>query len=107
MIVVGAGAAGISAAANLIKGGLNVLLLESRDRVGGRVHSKQIKAGTFIELGANWQAIEKQHNLQELVDRFDFKRTPTYDKGKAVVWTAKGEKKKKGDGMVEMDRMYE
>ncbi|HEX2155585.1 MAG TPA: FAD-dependent oxidoreductase, partial [Actinomycetes bacterium] len=40
--VVGAGFAGLAAAAALAEGGLEPLVLESRDRVGGRVHSRRL-----------------------------------------------------------------
>jgi monoamine oxidase len=39
VIVIGAGAAGLAAAAELARGGLSVTVLEARDRVGGRVHT--------------------------------------------------------------------
>lgn len=38
-IVVGAGFTGLSAALELVEAGLDVLLLEARDRVGGKVES--------------------------------------------------------------------
>ena len=37
VIVIGAGAAGLMAAGELLEAGLRVTLLESRDRVGGRI----------------------------------------------------------------------
>ena len=56
MVVVGAGAAGLAAAAQLVKMGFKVTQLEARDRVGGRVYSQRIstKHGTCsVELGAD------------------------------------------------------
>jgi phytoene dehydrogenase-like protein len=38
-IVIGAGAAGLRAAVALRKAGRQVLVLEARDRIGGRVHT--------------------------------------------------------------------
>jgi len=38
-IVVGAGVAGLTAAALLVRSGSRVLVLEGRDRIGGRVHT--------------------------------------------------------------------
>jgi len=67
VIVVGAGAAGLHTAGILKARGLNVLCLEARDRVGGRVFSQPIGEGQFIELGAQWMAFEGQHRLQRLV----------------------------------------
>ena len=54
-IVIGAGAAGLAAARSLARRSLRVLLLEARDRVGGRVWSRPI-AGTqtLAEMGAEF-----------------------------------------------------
>jgi monoamine oxidase len=52
--VIGAGIAGLSAAQRLKAAGAEVVVLEARDRVGGRVHSGVNSAGTTIENGATW-----------------------------------------------------
>lgn len=52
-IVVGAGLAGLAAAARLAGAGRSVLLLEARDRIGGRVLTAR-PAGCAIELGAEF-----------------------------------------------------
>jgi monoamine oxidase len=54
-IVIGAGAAGLRAGAALQKAGRKVLVLEARDRIGGRIHSVDDReAGTTLELGAEF-----------------------------------------------------
>jgi monoamine oxidase len=50
-IVIGAGVAGLAAARELKKGGLDALVLEARDRIGGRVHTVR-PAGWPIPLEA-------------------------------------------------------
>jgi len=52
VIVIGAGAAGLSAAWYLQKAGFDVLVLEGSDRVGGRVHTIR-KDGYILDLGAD------------------------------------------------------
>jgi monoamine oxidase len=55
VIVIGAGAAGLAAAARLAEGGCSVLVLEARDRVGGRIYTRHEPGlATPIELGAEY-----------------------------------------------------
>lgn len=53
VIVVGAGAAGIAAARQLVANGIAVAVLEARDRVGGRTVTTRLR-GHPIDLGAHW-----------------------------------------------------
>jgi monoamine oxidase len=58
--VLGAGFAGLAAAAALADGGLEPLVLEARDRVGGRVHSRRLDNGAVVELGAEFVEHDQQ-----------------------------------------------
>ncbi len=53
VIVVGAGAAGLAAASKLGRAGLSVLVLEARDRIGGRIFTQQL-GGYPVEFGAEF-----------------------------------------------------
>jgi monoamine oxidase len=53
VIVIGAGAAGLTVARDLTRSGLRVLVLEARDRLGGRIWSHHTPDGP-IELGAEF-----------------------------------------------------
>lgn len=53
VIVIGAGYAGLAAAQALEQAGSRVLVLEARDRVGGRAASARTQAG-WVDLGATW-----------------------------------------------------
>jgi monoamine oxidase len=58
--VVGAGFAGVAAAAALADGGVEPLVLEARERVGGRVHSRRLPNDTVVELGAEFIEHDQQ-----------------------------------------------
>jgi monoamine oxidase len=49
--VVGAGFAGLAAARRLNQAGLSVVVLEARDRVGGRAHTETLSDGITIDHG--------------------------------------------------------
>src|SRR5690349_14271715 len=54
VVIVGAGAAGIAAARHLRQAGLNPLLLEARDRVGGRAWTNVAAFGFPVDMGCAW-----------------------------------------------------
>ena len=71
-IVVGAGIAGLIAARDLAQAGLKVLVLEARDRPGGRILTST-SGITAIELGAEF-VHGKPPNLLHELDRYHLKR---------------------------------
>ncbi len=89
-VVVGAGASGLKAASDLVGNGASVVVLEARDRVGGRLLKQSTISGGWVDLGAQWVgptqtnalALIKQLGLQtfDWVPQTDPK-TPT-----SVIW---------------------
>ncbi|KAL6986724.1 Polyamine oxidase 2 [Sarracenia purpurea var. burkii] len=69
VIVIGAGFAGIAAARALHDASIQVVLLESRDRIGGRVHT-DYSFGFPVDLGASWlHGVCKENPLAPLIGR--------------------------------------
>ncbi len=67
--VVGAGFAGLAAAEALAASGVDVIVLEARDRVGGRVWSRKLANGATVELGAEF-ILPGNDTMLSYVDRF-------------------------------------
>ncbi|GAA4380813.1 flavin monoamine oxidase family protein [Paeniglutamicibacter cryotolerans] len=68
VIVIGAGAAGLGAARTLHDSGLNVITLEARDRIGGRIYTSRDNTGRPVELGAEMLHTAQNPLLQVLAD---------------------------------------
>ena len=70
VVVIGAGIAGLSAAIRLGASGYRVIVVESRDRPGGRMWTDH-SLGTAVDLGAAWIHGDSSSNpLMKLVDRY-------------------------------------
>lgn len=82
-IVVGAGYAGLTAAHELIRAGRNVLVLEARDRIGGRVYTQTFDDGTYLDLGGAWIG-PTQDRIYKLAREFGVETFPTYDNGQST-----------------------
>lgn len=59
VLILGAGAAGLAAARDLAVAGAEVILIEARDRIGGRVHTHHNSSVIPVELGAEF--VHGQH----------------------------------------------
>ena len=67
VVIVGAGAAGLTAANELRKAGLSVAVLEARDRVGGRLWTDVID-GAMLEIGGQWISPDQTALIETVAD---------------------------------------
>ena len=88
VVVIGAGFAGLSAARELVRLGYDVVVLEGRDRVGGRSATTTI-AGTPVDLGGTFVG-PTQDAVVELAKELGCETVPTYSHGKNLIrWRGK------------------
>ncbi len=83
VVVVGAGFAGLTAARELTHQGHNVLVLEGRDRVGGRSFTGSV-AGLPADMGGAFVG-PTQDAVLALAAELQVPTTPTHDEGKNVI----------------------
>jgi putrescine oxidase len=88
VVVVGAGAAGLTAANELRAAGLSVAVLEARERVGGRLWTDEID-GAVLELGGQWVSPD-QHALIDTVAELGLETYSRYREGDSVYVGADG-----------------
>ena len=83
VVILGAGVAGLVAARRLCDRGLQVVVVESRDRVGGRLHSSTDGDGNRFDLGATW-CWPGEHHIAALIDELGIRTHPHYLDGDAL-----------------------
>lgn len=111
VIVLGAGFAGLAAARALKEKGVDVVVLEARSRIGGRVNSQVIDRdeNLVVELGAEWvgnshtRIIElcKEFGLELFNNQFDSRLTYGGAFKAANEWDYSPQWKKTFDGLIE------
>jgi monoamine oxidase len=96
ILVIGAGMAGISAARNLQDAGHTVIVLEGRDRIGGRVWTSR-QWDTPLDMGASWIHGTRGNPLTAIADAIDAPRRVT-DYDNAILYDT--------DGTLQSDRAW-
>lgn len=82
VVVVGAGLSGLAAAELLEGSGLEVVVLEARDRVGGRLRTTEV-GGTDFDVGGQWVGPD-QPRVAALADAVGAPRFPTPTEGRTL-----------------------
>jgi monoamine oxidase len=84
VVVVGAGLAGLAAARALTAAGVSVVVVEARDRVGGRLHNHEIGDGKVVEVGGQWIG-PTQDRLAALARELGVETFPTHAVGDNLI----------------------
>ena len=88
VVIVGAGAAGLSAARTLCDAGLVVVVLEAKDRIGGRAYTDDESVGIAWDQGAHWLHDQGRNFFAEFATAQEITLEPVAE-GKRI-WTEKG-----------------
>jgi monoamine oxidase len=84
VVVVGAGFAGLAAARRLEAAGAEVLVLEARDRVGGRTVNAELDGGEVVEMGGQWIG-PTQERIAALAEEVGVETFPTRTEGENLL----------------------
>ena len=82
VVIVGAGATGLTAAYRLHQAGKDVVVLEARDRVGGRLWTRTVD-DVELELGGQWISPD-QSALLSMLRELELETFPRYRDGRSV-----------------------
>jgi monoamine oxidase len=83
VIVAGAGFAGLATARALVRAGHQVIVVEARDRVGGRTLT-EVHGGQHVDLGGQWMG-DKHARLRALADELGVPSFPQFATGKKIL----------------------
>ena len=70
--IIGAGAAGLGAVHALKNAGLNIIILEARDRVGGRAYTVQAAPDVIFDVGCGWLHSADQNSFVPIARQLGF-----------------------------------
>jgi monoamine oxidase len=70
--IIGAGAAGLGAAHALQNSGLSTIVLEARDRAGGRAHTVMAAPGIPFDLGCGWLHSADKNRFVSIAEQLNF-----------------------------------
>jgi len=95
VVVVGAGLAGLVAARDVTRAGFEALVLEARDRVGGRVHGGAVGRGEAVELGGQYVG-HRDAAIRALAGELGVGLFPVYDRGAHLLELGRGPRRYRG-----------
>ena len=105
--IIGAGAAGLGAARALQNSGLSVIVLEARDRVGGRGHTIMAAPGIAFDLGCGWLHSADKNSFVKIAGQLNFEIDHTRPPWREQSFDAGFPLKERLDFIAALDDFYE
>ncbi len=102
VLVIGAGIAGLATARELRSAGYKVMILEGRDRIGGRLWTDRSWPDTPVDLGASWIHGTRDNPIADLAKQWEIANVP-FDYDSKDLYGTTGARLSDG----ESDRIYE
>lgn len=106
VLVIGAGIAGLAAARELVRKGAGVVVLEARDRIGGRIETRDV-GGEVVDLGATWIHGTKGNPIAALAREFSLPLVPTHWDDWKHRWFPEADRRRAQDAADEIEDLFE
>jgi monoamine oxidase len=105
--IIGAGAAGLGAARALEHSGLSTIVLEARERVGGRAHTIMAAPDITFDLGCGWLHSADRNSFVKIADQLNFEIDKTRPPWREQAFDAAFPVKERADFIEALDAFYD
>ena len=105
--IIGAGAAGLGAAQALKNSGLSFVVLEARDRVGGRGHTIQAAPGVIFDVGCGWLHSADKNSFVNIAGQLNFEIDRTLPPWRERAFGKAFPQKERDDFIRALDAFYD
>ena len=105
--IIGAGAAGLGAARALENSGLSVIVLEARDRVGGRGYTVMAAPDITFDVGCGWLHSADKNSFVKIAQQLNFEIDKTRPPWREQSFDAGFPLKERADFIAALDDFYE
>lgn len=105
--IIGAGAAGLGAARAFDNSGLSIVVLEARDRVGGRGHTIMAAPGIPFDVGCGWLHSADHNSFVEIARQLNFEIDSTRPPWREQSFDSIFPPKERGDFNRALDAFYD
>jgi monoamine oxidase len=105
--IIGAGAAGLGAANALKNSGLSTIVLEARDRVGGRAHTIQAAPDVIFDVGCGWLHSADKNSFVAIAEHLNFEIDRTLPPWRERAFGKAFPQQERDDFIRALDEFYE